>query len=258
MRPIRLMYLILLSALIVAACGTPNSVQIPVTQGATLPAPTIAAPLIAVPGLASIQMIDARNGWGITDTTVVRSDDGGVSWHKVGPAAVTSLGFSATSDFLDALHGWFLISDTKNPAVGMLYWTSDGGVTWTSAVVPFGSGDLHFLDANKGWIMASLGAAAGSMGVAIFQTTDGGKTWTQTYTNVPTDPGAGSSLPLGGLKDGMTAVDMQTAFIGGVTYTPGTIYLYKTPVPGHSLNPISVQVPLGLQPTHFVTLRPKS
>src|SRR5258708_29852761 len=136
MRPIRLMYLILLSALIVAACGTPNSVQIPVTQGATLPAPTIAAPLIAVPGLASIQMIDARNGWAITDTTVVRSDDGGVSWHKVGPAAVTSLGFSATSDFLDALHGWFLISDTKNPAVGMLYWTSDGGVTWTSADVP--------------------------------------------------------------------------------------------------------------------------
>lgn len=257
MRTIRFHYLIVFSVLILTACTGPNSVPVPLTQGPTLAPPTINAPIVTNPGLASIHMVDENNGWGITDTTVVRTDDGGVTWYQVGPASVTTLGFSASSDFLDALHGWIVITDSKNPDAGMLYWTSDGGKNWLSEVVPFGSGSLHFLDANKGWIMASLGAAAGSMAVAIFQTTDGGKTWTQTYTNDPNQAGSASSLPLGGLKDGMTPLDGQTAFIGGVIYTPGVIYLYKTSDGGHTWNSITVQVPLGYELADYDTVGPK-
>jgi photosystem II stability/assembly factor-like uncharacterized protein len=256
MRFTRILSLGILTVLLLIACGTPNSVPIPVTKGPTLAPPTIGAPIISSPGLTSLHMVDDRNGWGITDTTIVRTDDGGVTWYKVGPPSVTSFGFAASSNFLDALHGWVLITDPKDPAAGMLYRTLDGGINWTQISVPFGSGDLHFLDANKGWIMASLGAGAGSMGVAVFQSTDGGTNWTQTYTNDPNQPGAGASLPLGGLKDGLTALDMQGAFIGGVIYTPGSIYLYKTSDGGHTWNPITVQVPVSYEQAEFETRGP--
>ncbi|MCL4531394.1 MAG: hypothetical protein M1282_18575 [Chloroflexi bacterium] len=248
-----LSFLFLLAFL--TACA-PNVVPIPVTQGPTLPPPTSSAPVIAAPGLTTVHMVDANSGWGVTDTAVVRTEDGGVTWHEAGPSGVTTLGYTATSNFLDAQHGWILITDPKNPLAGTMYRTSDGGTTWTSSSVPFGSGDLHFLDADKGWIMASLGAGAGSMGVAIFQTTDAGATWTQTYTNDPNQPNAGSSLPLGGLKDGLTPLDMQNAFIGGVIYTPGEIYLYKTSDGGHSWSQITVTAPVGYEQADFETIGP--
>lgn len=247
MRSHRTISMLVLLASLLTACGTPNVVPIPVTQGPTLAPPTSSAPLVSSPALTAIHMVDDHNGWGVTDTTVVRTEDGGMTWHQEGPTGLTSMGYSASSNFLDEQHGWVLIADPKNPLVGVMYRSSDGGGHWTSSSVPFGSGDLHFLDESHGWIMASLGAGAGSMGIAVFQTTDGGATWTQTYINDPNQPNAGSSLPLGGLKDGMTPVDMQTAFIGGVVYTVGTVYLFKTVDGGHTWNQITVQVPVGYE-----------
>jgi photosystem II stability/assembly factor-like uncharacterized protein len=104
--------------------------------------------------------------------------------------------------------------------------------------------------------MASLGAGAGSMAVAIFQSKDGGATWTQTYVNDPNQPGAGDSLPLGGLKDGITAIDMQTAWVGGVTYAPGVVYLYQTQDSGHSWKIAQVTTPTGYEQAQLETLGP--
>ena len=80
---------------------------------------------------------------------------------------------------------------------GLLYRTSDGGLSWTTYPVPFGGGALVFTDESNGWMMASLGVGAGSMGVSIYRTSDGGATWTQAYTNDPNLANAGDSLPLG-------------------------------------------------------------
>ena len=109
---------------------------------------------------------------------------------------------------------------------GILYRSGDGGLTWNESPVPFGAGSIQFLDAKQGWAMADLGAGAGSMAVSIFQTADAGTTWTRTFTDDPSQNGAGESLPLGELKDGMWASSMQVAWVGGVTYAPGTVYLY--------------------------------
>ena len=245
------------------ACGKPEQIPVPVTQGPTLPpetpapVPPVNAPVVPTPSLVSIHMVDGNNGWGINDNDVLRTDDGGVTWYNVSPAGVSALGYSAISDFLDAVHGWVLVPDSNNPLVGTLYRTSDGGANWASASVPFGTGDLQFLDPKQGWVMAGLGVAAGSMGVAIFQTGDGGATWTQTYTNDPNQSGAGDSLPLGGLKDGMAALDMQTAWVGGIIYAPGTIYLYQTKDGGRSWGQIPVQVPAGYEQAEFETIGPR-
>ncbi|MBI1855580.1 MAG: hypothetical protein HYR93_06915 [Chloroflexi bacterium] len=248
---------------LLTACGVPNQVPIPITQGPTLapetsaPVPPVNAPIVTAPGLVALRMIDENNGWGITDTQIVRTDDGGVTWYDVSPSGVGSLGYAATFDFLDSQRGWVVIADSSDPLKGTMVRTTDGGATWTTIPVPFSGGDIQFLDANNGWVMASLGVGAGSMGVAVFQTTDGGSTWTQTYTNDPNQQGAGDSLPLGGLKDGITALDMQNAWVGGVTYAPGVVYLYKTSDAGRSwaLNP--APIPAGYEQAEFETIGPK-
>lgn len=247
---------------LLTACGRAEQIPVPVTQGPTLapetPAPVVInAPIVSAPGLVTLRMIDERNGWGITDTQVVRTDDGGVTWYDVSPSGVSPLGYAATIDFLDSTQGWVLIADSSDPFKGTMYRTTDGGATWTTISVPFGGGDIQFLDADNGWVMASLGAGAGSMGVAVFQTTDGGATWTQTYTNDPNQQGAGDSLPLGGLKDGLTALDMQTAWIGGVIYAPGVIYLYQTKDGGRSWNQSPLQVPAGYEQGELETIGPE-
>ena len=88
---------------------------------------------------------------------------------------------------------------------GLLYRTGDGGLTWTVYPVSFGGGDLTFIDDKNGWMMASLGVAAGSMAVAIYQTDDGGATWTQTYTNDPNLESASDSLPSEWYKEQLDA-----------------------------------------------------
>lgn len=243
-----------------SAC-TPELLPVPITQVpiqalATSTAPALAAPTVSPPNLVTIHMLDEKNGWGINDTSVLRTVDGGSTWYNVSPTGENSLVYAVDSDFLDVDHGWILVPDPNNMLAGSLYRTSDGGTSWTKSAVPFGGGDLHFLDMNQGWMMASLGAGAGSMGIGVFQTTDGGATWTQTYTNDPNQPGAGNSLPLGGLKDGLAATDMKHAWIGGVTYAPGVIYLYETQDGGHTWAQSPVKIPDGYNEAEFETTGP--
>ena len=78
----------------------------------------------------------------------------------------------------------------------------------------------------------------------------------RSFTNDPNLPSASDSLPLGGLKDGITAVNMQAAWIGGVVYSPGTIYLYNSKDGGVTWGEIPVKVPVGYEQAEFETRGP--
>jgi photosystem II stability/assembly factor-like uncharacterized protein len=201
-------------------------------------------------------MFDERSGWGISQTSVLRTADSATTWHTAGPSTGEASGYTVTSYFLDAAHGWILVPVPNDMLHGILYRSSDGGVSWMESPAPFGDGQLHFVDARRGWMMATLGAGAGSMGIAVFQTQDGGATWTQSYTNDPNQPEAGSSLPLGGLKNGIAATSIEKAWIGGVTYAPGTVYLYQTVDGGRSWTKSPVQDPAGYEQAELQTAGP--
>ncbi|MEP7135316.1 MAG: hypothetical protein ABI904_10325 [Chloroflexota bacterium] len=204
--------------------------EIPPTPFPDTPVPAaINAPLVEAPALLDIHFLNELDGWGVTETQVVRTNDGGITWYNVTPSDVTSAGYNAHNFVLDNEHAWLQITDfATSIETSAVYRTSDGGLTWVKATAPFGGGRLTFLDEKNGWAFGDLGAGAGSEAVAVYQTTDAGETWKQTYTNDPNQPNAGNSLPLGGIKSGLTPLNMQTAWVSGVVYSDGTVYLYRT------------------------------
>jgi len=230
----------------------PSTQQLPTEIPPTLildtPAPAaINAPIVEAPSLVDMHFLNDNDGWGVTETQILRTNDGGVTWYNVTPPNVSQAGNSASTFVLDNEHVWIQVPDmTDYPNAGTLYRTSDAGITWTSAATPFSGANMTFLDKDNGWVLADLGAGAGSQGVAVYQTTDGGATWTQTYVNDPNQPNAGDSLPLGGIKSGLTPLNMQTAWVTGIVYSDGTVYVYRTDNGGKTWSQLtSVPLPPG-------------
>lgn len=258
----RILPMILMAFLLLfTACGTPSETASPATASESYPQPSypepdsditptfaeINAPLVDHPQIASLSMLSETDGWAVTDQAVVRTADGGTTWYNVSPPNIAGPGYGFSHAFLDALHGFVVVPDADDQMhKGTLYRTDDGGLHWTSVSVPFGSGDLHFLDLQNGWAMVSLGVGAGSNAIAVFQTTDGGATWTRTFVNDPNVEGATASIPLGGLKNGFAARDMKTAWIGGVVYSDNTVYVFRSDDGGHSWAQVSLPTPSNL------------
>jgi photosystem II stability/assembly factor-like uncharacterized protein len=229
--------------------GPIENPELPPTPYPDTPAPdAIEAPPVESPAFIEIQFLNELDGWAVTESQIVRTNDGGSTWYNVTPPDVTETGYTVETFILDNTHAWVQKPDFNNfPNNGLLYRTTDGGLTWTISSTPFSGGDLNFTDVNNGWMLADLGVGAGSNAVAVFQTTDGGATWTQTYTNDPNNPEAGDSLPLGGIKSDLVPLDMQTAWVSGVIYSPGTVYLYRTNDGGHTWAPVTLDLPEGAE-----------
>src|ERR1041385_603157 len=156
--------------------------EIPPTPVPDTPAPpTVNAPVVESPSLVQVQFLNELNGWGVTESQIVRTNDGGMTWYNVTPHDLKETGSTVTAFILDQDHAWIQQPDFNNyPNNGLMYRTADGGLTWTIASTPFSEGTLRFIDANNGWMLSNLGVGAGSNAVAVFQTTDGGATWGQT------------------------------------------------------------------------------
>jgi photosystem II stability/assembly factor-like uncharacterized protein len=256
LRSIVFVFAVLLSGCNISVTSFPTSpaptvekeaTEIPPTPLSDTPAPpVIAAPPVESPALLEIHFVNELDGWGVSESWIVRTNDGGITWYNVTPSEVEEVGSAVETFILDKDHAWIQKPDFNNfPNNGLLYHTADGGLNWTVSSTPFSGGDLSFVDENNGWMLADLGVGAGSNAVAVFQTTDGGATWIQRYTNDPNLPQAGDSLPLGGLKADLVPRDMQTAWVGGVVYSPGTIYLYRTDDGGENWTQVSLELPAG-------------
>jgi len=254
--PFKIRWVSFLFALILVACAQgpemppgPESADIPPTPFPDTPAPAeIDAPLVEAPALISLNMFDELNGWAVGESEILRTNDGGVTWYNVTPPDMVEVGYSVDIFILDNDHAWVQVPDFEEfPNSGMLYRTSDGGLTWGNSSVPFSRGDLNFVDTRNGWMLADLGVGAGSNAVAVYQTTNGGANWEQTYTNDPNVPGAADSLPLGGLKSDLVPLDMKTAWITGVIYAPGEVYLYRTDDGGRNWKEVPVTLPAEVE-----------
>jgi photosystem II stability/assembly factor-like uncharacterized protein len=210
--------------LVILACKIPGSTSTPAVVAIPTPS-TPPLPVVSSPGIITLDMIDVNNGWGISETTVLHTTDGGATWHNATPAGLS--GIPASSFFLNTTTGWVTISGT-DPTSGTLYHTTDGGVTWTSTTVPFGGGSIKFVDSQHGWELVSLSAGMSHEAVAVFRTSDGGATWSQVLIDDPTVAGSSDSLPLVGDKNGIAALDASHAWVTGSQPSSDFIYIYIT------------------------------
>jgi len=137
----------------------------------------------------------------------------------------------------------------------LVYSGNDGfGTQWNGYITPFNwyNNELMSVPDQAGNIFFTGGHQGGDPTYNPFmRSTDGGATWTQTYTNDPNNPEAADTLPLGGIKADLVPLNMQTAWVGGVTYSPGTIYLYRTDDGGHTWAPVTPELPDGAENFEF-------
>jgi photosystem II stability/assembly factor-like uncharacterized protein len=225
---------------------SPDALTLPVD---TPVPPELSAPVVEHPQLTSFHMLNELDGWGITESAVVRTNDGGTTWHDVTPPGNPFLGYGASGSFLSAGRAILVAPDQSDPIrSGTLYTTQDGGESWTSQAIPFGASQLQFFDdMQNGWAMVSLGVGAGSNAIAIYTTTDSGKDWKQVFINDPTVEGTSNEIPLGGLKGVFVAQSMQRAWVGGVVYSNQTFYLYRTDDGGTHWQQVELTPPEGSQ-----------
>ena len=132
--------------------------------------------------LQSVSFVDSQLGYACgTNSEVVKTTDGGLTWAPVTRPSVTNYTLQAI-EFVDANTGWVIVNFLTDPG-GNIFKTIDGGTTWTQQTI--GTTDqlaaLDMVNANVGYITLN------SSNRPIYKTIDGGTNWTA----VPTPFNAG-------------------------------------------------------------------
>lgn len=213
---------------------------------------------VTTPGVTTIKMVDARKGWALKGGTVLRTTDGGRTWKDVSPKE-DRYPEGAGAAFLDSDHAWLAVTVPQPDQMRgtlRIYRTADGGSTWESSDIaePAVVGKLTFLNANDGWAVLHQGIAMMHEQVAVFGTTDGGKTWSPfSATSLEGEEG---SLPLTGDKSGLSFATKDKGFVTGYWPIPGSPYLFSTVDGGRTWSQTDLPIPAGSEGAHFFTYPP--
>ena len=261
-------------ALVLAACTARPATAVPSPTDAT-PTPVVsitdaprttatitpippALPAVNSPALIHIDFQDVNNGWGIAvndNGDILRTVDGGTTWLNATPPGLGSIGSSTSLFVLNVNTVWILVPG-NDFFTASLYRTRDGGATWNSNPVPFGDAHLQFLDASTGRALADRGAGSGSQTVELYQTSDRGVTWVSVFHNDASQPGSSDSLPLSGIKNGMTFLDANIGWVTGSIAVDGDVYLFVTHDGGISWTQPSLSLPAGYETYRYIPQAP--
>jgi photosystem II stability/assembly factor-like uncharacterized protein len=145
---------------------------------------------------------DAETGWLVCERSIfkpmakeesvsylLKTTDGGASWSRVEVTRGADIDLKlAGLRFADREHGWVY------GEMGALFFTGDGGATWTRQRVPTRHLLLgaSFLDERTGWLSGG--------GLTVLKTSDGGATWRAGTVFLPAEAGgaqpqAGAAAP---------------------------------------------------------------
>ena len=236
----------------IAVTASPSLAETPIPSVTDTPVPP-ALPSVASPVLSRIDFQDEIHGWGIAVNKagyILRTVDGGTTWLNATPQGIGPVGYSTNLVVLNTNTAWVL-GPTADLFSGILYRTNDGGITWSSYPVPFDLAFLQFLNASTGRALTVRKAGLGSEAVELFQTSDGGAIWTSVFHDEPGQPGSSDSLPLAGIKNGMTFIDANTGWVTSTSSVDGEIFLYVTHDGGLSWSQQRLPLPAGYQGYHY-------
>ncbi len=175
--------------------------------------------------LTHIRMLDATHGWALDSNNVLKTSDGGQSWVALTPAGA-ALNPAVNAEFLNALYAWVIVPNIQAGTV-TVFRTSTGGASWQSSIIHESTADgalVTFINKQVGLLeLSPNGAGAGSQGIDIFQTIDGGVTWNK----IATTGDGKSGLPNGGIKSGLSFRDAMNGWATGEDAS-NTPWLYAT------------------------------
>jgi photosystem II stability/assembly factor-like uncharacterized protein len=139
-----------------------------------------------------------RTGGPLTGATYVwRTSDAGQTWSASRPLDLVDAELYLPSDltFVDGTHGWLLAhaGAGMNHDYVFIFGSTDGGQTWTRLVDPFsdklqqscGKTGMIFTDARTGWVTGDCNAVVTGSPPYLYQTMDGGQSWTEVQLPAP-------------------------------------------------------------------------
>ncbi len=224
----RVLALLLASLILLSACTQPS-----LREGQR----KTAQASMKLQGLQAVHMVNATTGWVWTQTRVGHTTNGGTTWQDVTPPQAAGKLVESRFSGAYVLNGTQALVTTftahGNKVVALISRTEDGGHTWQSRVFPAanlspGPGMMSFINDQDGWVEAFFQGATGNDLVALFRTTDGGKTWvplSQTPIG-PALPNVPTTFPFSFHKSGLTFVNASTGW--AAVYTDGVLHLYVT------------------------------
>ncbi len=225
--------MLFVSLVVLSGCGQNGSE----TGGSGTATTTIASVTTGPSGkpilLQKIHMFNASAGWAVTynpsnASRILRTTTGVTHWQDVTPAISKQNAIIGGTDFFDALTAWVAVAINQDVFV---YRTVDGGKSWQKTKLPDQSvapGQLFFLNARLGWMLAGKGAAMGSEAVDVLQTGDGGASWKIVAVSNNGTVNNPTAIPFGGDKSGLSFVNATTGWIVGSTPADNFVWLYVT------------------------------
>ena len=217
-------------------------------------APTVAArgaPKANTKVLTHLAMSTARIGWGTTAHAIVRTTDGGRTWHTVltvpRPPSTTWPGYFSFAS-IGTNRAWAVATSPKGVRT---YQTANAGATWTFSWQSYAgqkrtpvAGQLIFADSVHGWLLLHDGAAAGSAPHSILRTSDGGRQWSRVEFNYLNRRSPRSLSPCDGAAGNLSFVSSSTGWATGMCgATPQYTQVDATSDGGRTWRPVALPTP---------------
>ncbi|MCY0893839.1 MAG: hypothetical protein OWR52_10075 [Acidibacillus sp.] len=203
--------------------------------------------------LQGLFMINQEDGWGLSGHHIWRTTNGGLTWDNASPLPFSTVRLGDNpiytvrgggADFLTASDAW-IVQQTMNTqgqyVDTRVDYTTTGGRTWHATTIPvagYGS-SLSFVNAQDGWLMVDIGAAAGSEGVKLFHTTNGGVSWELSATGDMNH----TAIPFSGNKNGIAFSTPTHGFMTGEDALYGFAWLYQSTDAGMSFTRQRLAIP---------------
>src|SRR5947209_3167235 len=246
------------SLIILSSCGNNQG-----SSGTSRNTPSSTGSQKSKIALSSLHMLDETNGWATTQSSVLRTTDGGLHWQDVTPPKQSLLAGSGAA-FLTTSNVWLAIPQASSSNT-LVFRTVDGGQTWQQARVQTGRAayvQITFVDAQHGWLMSHMGGGPQVEIISIFRTIDGGQTWAQVTNVLPasTDGPPPGKLPYGGTKSGLSFLNTSIGWVSGSVLVNNLAWFFVTHDGGSTWRqqtlpslPNGISAQLSLLPPKFFT-----